>query len=110
MFTFDTERPPANVVAILGGAGQRWFTAFGDYSGDTAVLSAELTSGGIFDSPEPMPEQTADYGTVTLTFVDCNTLILAYEFPGLGLSGEIVMGRIANDNVPLCEELAQMGS
>jgi sugar lactone lactonase YvrE len=106
VFTYDTERPPQDVTAILGGPGQRWFTAFGNFSGDTAVLDVELTEGGVFDSAEPNPMQTAGYGTVTVVFADCENLLLSYDFPSLGLMGEIPMTRIALDNVPRCEALA----
>ena len=105
IFTFDTEPPSQDATAVFGGVGQRWVTAFGDFAGNTAQLEAELTSGGIFDSPEPAPAQTPAYGTITLTFLDCNTLVLGFDFPGLGLSGEMTLSRIANDNVALCEAL-----
>ena len=105
MFSYDTERPLEGTPAILGEAGHRWVTAFGDYAGDEAVLDAELTEGGIFDSGNPPVTQTPGYGTFTLKFIDCNTLTLAYDFPTLGLSGVINLTRIATDNVALCEAL-----
>ncbi len=106
MFTYDTERPPANVTAVLGEPGHRWFTAFGPFLGYVAILDVELTEGGIFNSASPSPVQTPNYGTVTVIFIDCNALILSYEFPMLGLSGEIPMTRIAGDNIARCEQLA----
>lgn len=105
VFTYDTERPVPEVMANLGEPGHRWFTAFGDYEGDTAVLEAELTEGGVFNAAEPQPSQTPNYGTVTVVFHDCNSLTLSYDFPSLGLMGEIPMTRIALDNVPRCEAL-----
>ena len=48
-FTYDTERPPANVEAILGEPGHRWLTAFGHYSRHIASLEIELTKAGVFD-------------------------------------------------------------
>lgn len=110
IFTYDTERPPQNVQAILGEPGHRWVTAFGPYDGNFAVLDAELTSGGVFDSAQPAVQQEANYGTITLNFVDCNTLILTYDFPGLGISGQMQLTRLAPDNVALCEELADGGA
>jgi len=110
VFTFDTERPPEDVKAIFGDPGHRWFTAFGDFSADTAVLDVELTEGGVFDSPEPQVTQTPHYGTVTLRWVDCKTLIMTYALPGPGLAGEIEMIRVTNDNVALCEALAEADS
>ncbi len=58
-FTFDVERPPADVTAILGDPGHRWVTAQGPFSGDTATLNVTVTSGGVFDSPEPPVQQRA---------------------------------------------------
>lgn len=105
MFTFDTQQPPEDAVAVVGWAGHRWVTALGDFSGNTAVLSAELTEGGLFNSAEPKVQQTPGYGTFTLVFTDCSNAVLTYEFPGLGLSGSIELTRVVNDNVALCEQL-----
>jgi hypothetical protein len=52
-FTYDTERPPEDVTAMLGGPGQRWLTAQGPYEGDTANLTIFVTEGGVFDAAEP---------------------------------------------------------
>ena len=104
-FTFDTERPSANVTAGLGEPGHRWLTAFGNYSGGSAVLEVALTSGGIFTAAQPAPAQTPAYGTITLEFSGCNRLELAYELPALPRSGVIELQRISDDKVALCEEL-----
>jgi plastocyanin len=45
-FTYDIERPPGGTTALMGDPGHRWLTAFGDYSGDTAVLDIDLRQGG----------------------------------------------------------------
>jgi len=100
-FTFDTERPPGNVVALLGEPGHRWLTAFGTYAGNIAILDIELTEGGVFNSAQPMVTQSA-YGTIQIEFIDCNNAILTYNIPSLGLMGEIPITRIATDNVPRC--------
>jgi len=107
MFTYDTERPPSEVSAILGEPGHRWFTAYGGYDENVAVLDAELTVGGVFDSASPQPVQTPNYGTVTLEFTECNHLSLNYDFPQLALTGEIPMTRIALDNIPNCYVLGR---
>lgn len=104
-FTYDTERPDDAIVANLGEPGHRWLTAFGYYEGDTVELDVELTSGGIFNSTEPAPLQEPAYGTISIVFHGCRCATLVYDFPSLGLMGEIPLRRIANDNVGRCETL-----
>ena len=104
-FTYDTARPSQQVVAVLGEPGHRWLTAIGPFAGDTVTLDVELTEGGVFDMVPPQPDQTPAYGTITVVFHDCSTGTLFYEFPSLGLSGEIPIQRIVQDNVPLCQAL-----
>lgn len=101
-FTYDTERPPEDVIALLGEPGHRWLTAFGTYAGNLASLGIELTSGGVFNSGEPMVAQDPAYGTIEIEFIDCNNAILIYNIPSLGLMGEIPITRIAPDNIPAC--------
>ncbi len=101
-FTFDTERPPEDVTAILGEPGHRWLTAQGPFSGDTATLDVFVSSGGTFDSPTPEVVNVQD-GTITIKWTGCNSGILTYNIPSLGLMGEIPIQRIVLDSVPACE-------
>jgi hypothetical protein len=103
-FTYDTERPPEDVVAFLGEPGHRWITGLGPYDGDTALLDVFLSSGMIFDSGEP-PVETTQYegATIEIVWSGCNEGILKYNIATLGLSGEIPIERIILDNVPACE-------
>jgi PKD repeat protein len=103
-FTFDVERPPEDVMAILGEPGHRWLTASGPYEGDTATLDVFLTSGGVFDSAEPPAITDQEpIGTVTIKWTSCTAGTLTYNIPSLGLMGDIPIERIVLDNVPLCE-------
>jgi len=106
-FTYDVERPPEDVTAMLGEPGHRWLTAQGPFEGNTANLTIYLTEGGVFDSavPEATTNPAGD-GTMTVTFPDCSAGIISYEIASLSLSGEIPIQRIVPDNVPLCESLA----
>lgn len=104
-FTYDTERPPEEVTALLGEPGHRWLTAQGPYTGDTAVLDVYLTAGGVFDLSEPAPETGDSIGTITIVWQDCENATLSYEIDPPGVAGEIPLGRIVRDNVALCEEL-----
>lgn len=105
-FTYDTKRPTEDVEVLLGEAGHRWLTAQGPYFGTAADLTIYLTEGGVFDSAKP--EAITDlngYGSMAIEFADCTEALVSYQIPSLGLSGEIPIERIANDNVPLCVKL-----
>jgi glucose/arabinose dehydrogenase len=104
-FTFDVERPPEDVMAILGGPGQRWLTGQGTFSGDTATLDIYVTSGGVFDSSNPTPEAPEKIGTMTIKWTGCNAAVLSYQIDSPPLVGEFPIERVALDNVPLCEAL-----
>jgi hypothetical protein len=104
-FTFDSE-PPAGGTATFGANDQRWVTGGGTYSGNSVTVSVELTSGGIFNASEPMATQTPGYGTITIEFVSCNEATLTYDFPSVGLSGQMTLTRAVEDNVPTCESLS----
>jgi hypothetical protein len=102
-FTYDTERPPADVTAILGDPGHRWLTAQGSYVDDTVALTAFVTSGGVFDAAAPAPDPAAEAGTIDITWTGCNAGLLSYDLPALGLANDIPIERIVLDNVPACE-------
>jgi len=105
-FTYDTERPPEDVTAMLGEPGHRWLTAQGPYEGDTATLTIFVTEGGVFDAAEPKATTDPDGdGTMTIEFASCNEALVTYEITSLGISDEIPIERIALDNVALCESL-----
>ena len=105
-FTYDTQRPPDDVSAILGEPGHRWLTAQGPFDGSRADLTIYLTQGGVFDSADP-PASTGEdgYGTMVLEFLTCNEARVTYAIPSLRLSGQIPIQRIVDDNVELCEAL-----
>ncbi len=103
-FTFDTERPPEDALAILGEPGHRWLTASGPFEGDTATLDVYLTTGGVFDAAQPPAVTGAEpIGTAVIRWTGCNSGILSYSVSSLGLSGDIPIERIVPENVPICE-------
>ncbi len=107
-FTFETERPPAAAVAVVGEPGHRWITAIGPFEGNRATLAMTLARGGIFDDPTEVDFVTP-YGQYELLVEDCRRIRVRYEIPGVGeppgLSGEIELQRVVEDNVALCEAL-----
>ncbi|MBT8061456.1 MAG: hypothetical protein HKO64_06105 [Xanthomonadales bacterium] len=104
-FTFDSMVPVPD-TATFGASDQRWVTGLGIYDGDSVTITAELTSGGIFNGSDPMATQNTSYGTITIVFKSCSEAILTYDFPSLGLSGQITLGRVLPDNVALCESMS----
>jgi hypothetical protein len=105
-FTYDVQRPPEDVTAMLGEPGHRWLTAQGPYEGDTANLTVYVTEGGVFDAAEPeaITDLTGD-GSMTIEFADCSEGLVTYQITSLDISGEIPIQRIVPDNLPLCESL-----
>jgi len=105
-FTFDSESQAGAAPAVFGANDTRWVTASGSYSGDTASLVAELTSGGAFNQAVPLAVQDTAYGTISIVFSSCNAATLTYDFPAAGLSGQVSIHRVLPSNVPLCEMLS----
>ena len=101
-FTYDTERPAEDVEANLGDAGHRWLTATGPYNGNNAQLEIAVTSGGVFDSTEPVPA-SEPAGTILLHFNGCNSGTVTYDIPSINRTGVIPIERVAQDNMALCE-------
>ena len=82
-------------------------TAQGPYDGDTADLEVFLTSGGLFDRPDPAPVISPEaVGRLLLRFDDCTRGSALYDLPGWGLRGIIPIERIVDDNVAICRALA----
>lgn len=104
-FTFDSVSPNAGISAVFGATDQRWATGVGAYSGDTVTINVELTSGGIFNGSNPLATQEPAYGTITIGFINCNEALLTYNFPSVGLTGEMNLTRVVPSNVALCEQL-----
>lgn len=71
------------------------------------TVNVELTSGGIFNSSVPVATQSSGYGTITVIFLGCNEALLSYEFPSVGLSGEMTLTRVVPSNVALCESMLE---
>lgn len=110
-FTYDTERPPEDTPSELGDPGHRWLIAQGPYSGNTANLTVFVAEGGVFDSPTPpVTIDPEGDGTLTMEFADCTQGLVTYNITSAGVSGQVPIQRIVNDNVALCEELSGGGA
>ncbi|HET6564863.1 MAG TPA: plastocyanin/azurin family copper-binding protein [Xanthomonadales bacterium] len=104
-FTFDSEPPPPSNTAELGFPDQRWLTMEGSWQDNKASLQVYSTTGGVFDSANPVPDASVAIGTMTIEFHDCNNATATYNIPGLGLENTVPLVRVVPDNATLCEEL-----
>jgi hypothetical protein len=104
-FTFDSELQDGDATATLGAPDHRWITAIGTYNGNRVELEAELTTGGMFNTSEPLAEQDTTYGTIVLEFFNCEAGELTFLFPIANKTGSFPIQRLLGSNVPLCEAL-----
>ena len=83
---------------------QQWYTAQGNYSGNTAELPLIETLGGKFDDPQ---EVTAtQVGEVTLSFSECGQGQMTYSFDEDGRQGQFPMQRVIPGSDNVCEGLS----
>ena len=104
-FNFETaDRESYEAPALIGEPYHRWLTASGDWTGTKATLDVTMTSGGVFDSSEPVENSPpGTYGAVTIIFHSCDSATLSYNLDGI-TSGSSPMIRLSPDNVARCEE------
>ena len=95
-FTYSAQ--PATGNAAVGVDGHEWLTAQGPYAQNTAELTVTLTTGGIFDDPNPVSNESA--GSITLTFQSCSEATLAFTLDD-GRTGSISLERLTPAS--LCE-------
>lgn len=104
-FTFDQQPDTSGESAIIGDINHRWLTAFGGYQNNIANLNISVTRGGLFNNSAAVASSA--YGTITLTFHDCEKATLTFNLLPPRISGSYQLSRIANDNVAMCEMLSQ---
>jgi hypothetical protein len=81
---------------------QHWYTAQGNYSGNTAELILHETLGGQFDDPQET--STNPVGTVTVSFSDCEQGQMVYSIDTDGREGTIPLQRVIPGSGNVCEE------
>ena len=87
---------------------QHWFTAQGNYSGDTADLLVYETLGGQFDDPQEV--STDSVGTATLSFADCGNGQLDYTIDSWELQGSFPLQRAIAGTENVCQERAGLSA
>jgi hypothetical protein len=103
--TYDTDLPGEDATNSVGDPCQRWLTAQGSYDGSQADLIVYSLRGGLFDTAHPVPA-TDPIGSIILNFEDCESGVVNYDLPEIGLSGLIPIQRVASDNVAACQAMA----
>ncbi|MGK2927487.1 MAG: hypothetical protein ACSLE2_17890, partial [Lysobacterales bacterium] len=83
---------------------QRWFTAQGNFSGNTAELVITETLGGHFDDPQPVTNSAV--GEATLVFYDCEQAEMTYSIGGESLQGSFPLQRAIPASGNVCNELS----
>jgi len=68
-------------------------------------MDISVASGGLFDTSTDITR--VNDGTIILTFNDCNSGTVEYDIPSINRQGVVPIQRIANDNIALCETLAE---
>jgi hypothetical protein len=81
---------------------QHWYTAQGNYSGNTADLILSETLGGQFDDPQQT--STTPVGTATVSFSDCDQGQMAYNIDTDGREGTIPLQRLIPESDNVCED------
>jgi len=81
---------------------QHWFTAQGNYTGNTAVLDLFETLGGQFDDPQGVT--ITQIGEVTLSFEDCEQGQMTYNIDAENLQGEFPLFRVIPGSGNVCKE------
>ncbi len=108
-FTYSVDLPPEDAAATVGHPGHRWLIAQGPFDGDTAVMDVLNSSGGRFDSPDPVVGPPTRVGELVIQWEDCRNATLSYQIDGVG-ERTFPIRRISDDNVPLCEMLVEAGA
>jgi hypothetical protein len=81
---------------------QHWYTAQGNYSGNTAELILYETLGGQFDDPQET--STNPIGEVTVSFTDCEQGQMVYSIDTDGRQGTIPLQRLIPGSGDVCED------
>lgn len=102
-FTYDLDRPETGVPFELGEPGHRWLIALGTYEHGVATLDIYLNQGGVFDQAQPAPTEVL-YGSMTVSFSDCNHGQITFDLPSVGEQGAIPITRVATDNLKDCRD------
>ncbi len=102
-FTFDIN-PPGTPQDGFGDTQQRWFSAFGNFAGNTAELEIFSPSNGVFNNPDFLVNRGDRVGMMTVTFFNCTSGQIAFDFDSADVIDDTVqITRIASSE--LCQAI-----
>lgn len=79
------------------GGEQQWFTAGGNFEGNSATLNLVEATDGVFNQPDEVTRTVV--GTVTASFTDCLNGTVEFDIPDRDVNGVIPITRIAGDQI-----------
>jgi len=79
-FTFDINAPGVGAGDGFGNQQQRWFSATGNFDGNTAQLDIFSPGNGVFDNADFLVDRGESVGTMTVSFSDCSTGEISFDF------------------------------
>jgi hypothetical protein len=87
---------------------QHWFTAQGNYSGNSAELVLYETLGGQFNSPQEV--STNPVGSFSVSFVDCGNAEANYTIDTWDLEGSFPLSRAIPGTENVCQDLSKIAA
>jgi polyhydroxybutyrate depolymerase len=87
---------------------QHWFTAQGNYSGNTADLIVYETLGGQFDDPQEV--STDPVGVASLSFSECGLGQMSYSIETWDVEGSFPMQRVIPGTENVCQQQAGLNN
>lgn len=103
-FTFDINPPGIDDTDGFGSTQQRWFSANGNFTGNTATMQIFSPTGGVFNDTNFMVDRGEAIGTATATFFDCENGEISFDFDSADVANDTVeIRRIASS--ALCQAI-----
>ncbi len=103
-FTFDINPPGMDDTDTFGSTQQRWFSANGDFTGNTATLQIFSPTNGVFNDGNFMVNRGEAIGTMIVRFFDCQNGEISFDFDSPDIADDTVeIRRIASS--ALCQAI-----
>ncbi|MGK7296245.1 MAG: Vgb family protein [Candidatus Wenzhouxiangella sp. M2_3B_020] len=74
-------------VGVVGAEDNRWLTAQLEITGNVATGPLFASTGGRFDAPPQVDQETVEVGTLTIEFTACDRATVEYQVDSAPLAG-----------------------